>query len=763
MATVRGACARLRSDALKIAMMLALSLVLVPPGLVLGQAAVDEPANQRTTAQRAVSHTVSLDDEEFSPQTITVAPGDSVTWEWADDDEHNVWSDAGQAETFQSENQEGGSFTHTFTRVGSFDYVCTEHEDDMTGRVVVRQPAGATDTTPPAAPTGLSASGGQRSVSLNWADNTESDVADYVVERRAVGAAWPVVASPSASSYVDSGLSDATTYVYRVRAYDTAGNPSAPSAEVTATTAAAAPGGGGNHTVAVTNNSFTPSTVSVAQGDTVNWQWASGSSTHNVRSNSGQAETFSSADQSSGSFTHTFTQQGRFSYVCTRHSGMNGTVVVGQPPVGTDTTPPAAPTGQSASGGQRSVSLDWADNPESDVAGYRVERRTAGGTFSEVASPGGSSYVDAGLSDATSYVYRVRAYDLSGNVSAPSGEVSATTADAPPSGERSVSIGGYEFAPSNITVNKGDTVVWRWTGPDTNHDVSSTPGQAETFQSHPGVPAGNVSGPPAGGTYSHKVDQLGTFSYLCRVHPEMTGTVKVVESGAPAQQESSPSQTAPPPAPGPEGTAAPGSVDHAVGIANLKFSPGDLTISQGDSVTWRWTGADKNHSVRSSPGEREAFDSHPGVRLGQINGPPAGGKYKRVFSTLGTVSYFCPVHPSMKGTINVRERGRPPAVDQAPPRISAARARVRGRRVLVRFRLSEPARVTAKLMRRGSGRQRVARRMKTYRLAGKRGANVRRLKLPRSARRGSYRLVLVALDAKGNRSAPRATAMRVRR
>jgi hypothetical protein len=98
---------------------------------------------------------------------------------------------------------------------------------------------------------------------------------------------------------------------------------------------------------------------------------------------------------------------------------------------GGDTTPPAAPTGLGATAGNGSVTLDWADNGEGDLAGYNVFRATtAGGPYSQV--NGGpvmsSDYVDTGLANGTTYYYVVTAEDVSGNESGQSGEASATPA-----------------------------------------------------------------------------------------------------------------------------------------------------------------------------------------------------------------------------------------------------------------------------------------------------------------------------------------------
>jgi plastocyanin len=82
----------------------------------------------------------------------------------------------------------------------------------------------------------------------------------------------------------------------------------------------------GSNTVTVGNNFFSPASLAIATGATVTWQWAAGAVTHNVTFDDG----IRSVDQSSGSFTRTFTAAGTFPYHCTIHGAqaMQGTVTV---------------------------------------------------------------------------------------------------------------------------------------------------------------------------------------------------------------------------------------------------------------------------------------------------------------------------------------------------------------------------------------------------------------------------------------------------
>ena len=103
-----------------------------------------------------------------------------------------------------------------------------------------------------------------------------------------------------------------------------------------------------------------------------------------------------------------------------------------------DITPPATPTGLSATGGSGTITLDWADNGDADLAGYRVY---AAGSATPLASTTASAYVRSGLAAATTFGFTVTAVDHVGNESAPSALASATTLPAitvaPPVGERS--------------------------------------------------------------------------------------------------------------------------------------------------------------------------------------------------------------------------------------------------------------------------------------------------------------------------------------
>jgi hypothetical protein len=86
---------------------------------------------------------------------------------------------------------------------------------------------------PPAAPTGLNATVGDKQVALTW--NASATATSYNVKRgTAHGGPYTTVNSPTGTSYTDIGLTDGTQYYYVVSAVN-AGGESANSTEVSAT------------------------------------------------------------------------------------------------------------------------------------------------------------------------------------------------------------------------------------------------------------------------------------------------------------------------------------------------------------------------------------------------------------------------------------------------------------------------------------------------------------------------------------------------
>jgi plastocyanin len=77
-------------------------------------------------------------------------------------------------------------------------------------------------------------------------------------------------------------------------------------------------------------------------------------------------------------------------------------------------------------------------------------------------------------------------------------------------------------------------------------------------------------------------------------------------------------------------------------IANFSFSPKTFTVPAGATVTWT-NHDDVPHAVMSADNQ---FKKSTVLKPGQ--------SFSHTFATTGTYSYFCSIHPRMKGEIIVK-------------------------------------------------------------------------------------------------------------
>jgi plastocyanin len=86
-------------------------------------------------AQAAASATVSIGDNFYSPASVSVAVGDTVTWANNGQAQHSATADDGSFDT--GVFGPGGSRSHTFNQAGTFSYFCTVHGQAQSGTVRV--------------------------------------------------------------------------------------------------------------------------------------------------------------------------------------------------------------------------------------------------------------------------------------------------------------------------------------------------------------------------------------------------------------------------------------------------------------------------------------------------------------------------------------------------------------------------------------------------------------------------------------------------
>ncbi len=177
--------------------------------------------------------------------------------------------------------------------------------------------------------------------------------------------------------------------------------------------------------------------------------------------------------------------------------------------------------------------------------------------------------------------------------------------------------GNPNFTPNTVTVPKGDII--RWTNNDTvPHTVTNAP-DGSIFDSSLIAP---------GKTYSLDTSKLnGTeYDYMCTVHPFMTGKIVIIQPLVANV------------------TISKGASTQSAG--QKYFDPASLSVKVGTTVTWTNQDA-ASHTVTSgdpSAGPSGTFDS-------SLIKP--GDTFKHAFTTAGTTSYFCTVHPWMTGKVIV--------------------------------------------------------------------------------------------------------------
>lgn len=125
---------------------------------------------------------------------------------------------------------------------------------------------------------------------------------------------------------------------------------------------------------------------------------------------------------------------------------------------GNDATTPAKPTSPSAAAGYQSITLTWTapqynvdaqgdpdnNSPLKDLFQYRIYRGTTTNPTTLVGRVSGEIFTDSGLNDGTTYYYRIKAVDFTGNESDYSDNASATTNSALLDGFNSATVFLYK-------------------------------------------------------------------------------------------------------------------------------------------------------------------------------------------------------------------------------------------------------------------------------------------------------------------------------
>ncbi|HVU18608.1 MAG TPA: malectin domain-containing carbohydrate-binding protein [Candidatus Didemnitutus sp.] len=384
----------------------------------------------------------------------------------------------------------------------------------------------------PAAPTGLTASPGNAQVTLNW--TASSGATTYNVYRATSSngeGSTAIQTGVTGTSFTNTGLTNGTTYYYKVAAVNSVGT-SAQSNEASAAPSASGPppntavlrinaGGGavspfaadsgysaGNQfsSSATINTSGVTNAAPAAVYQDVRWNasfnytlggltagssyvvrlhfvelsfTAAGQRTFNVAINGTNVlsnfDIFAAVGQNHAlerEFNATANSSGQIVVAFTQGTADNPSIAGLE--IWTPAGAPAAPTGLTASPASTQVTLNW--TASSGATSYNVYRGTsANGESSTAIQTGvtGTSFTNTGLTNGTTYYYKVAAVNSSGT-SAQSNEASATP------------VAGIPSAPTGLTASPGNaqaTLNWTASSGATSYNVyrgTSSNGESST-------------------------------------------------------------------------------------------------------------------------------------------------------------------------------------------------------------------------------------------------------------------------------------------
>jgi plastocyanin len=271
--------------------------------------------------------TVQGVEDAFSPSAVTIAAGGTVTWTMVDEEHDVTWTGAAPPGGSIGRMDRGQSVSRTFPGAGTFAYRCSRHDGKHGGTVTVQGAEQAVFTSVQVSPASPAvAAGGTVQLTATPLDQQGRAIAGLPAATwTASDATRATVSAAGVVSGVAAGTATVTARITHagvareaavtVTVGGTAPPPPPPTAPTTAT-------------VTTPGTTFSPASVSIATGGSVTWQFT-GSTRHNVTF-TGTAPTGGNVPDTDagGSATRRFGAAGTYGYTCTRHAGMNGTVVV---------------------------------------------------------------------------------------------------------------------------------------------------------------------------------------------------------------------------------------------------------------------------------------------------------------------------------------------------------------------------------------------------------------------------------------------------
>lgn len=348
------------------------------------------------------------------------------------------------------------------------------------------QSPGVTPAVPvavPVPPTGLNATPGDAQVSLDW--TPVAGASSYNVYRStSPGSQGSKLGSSPTAQYIDTAVSNGTTYYYAVTADNAAGEgaASAPSSGVTPTAPVTAPPA--------------PTGVNAVAGNgqvSVSWTAVTGATSYNVYRSTSAAAQGANVGSSAGTGYDDATAVNGTTYyyqvtaVNAAGEGAASTQSSGATPAA-PLTAPAAPASVNATDGVAEVTVSWTAVP--GAMSYKVYRSTTQGQRGAlIGTSSSTTLADSTVLDGTTYYFVVTASNAVGE-----GAASAVASVTPATSWTTVKVGGGGYVPgiiyhptvANLRYARTDVAgVYRW-----DHAISSWTALTDGF----GRPDGSFQG-----------------------------------------------------------------------------------------------------------------------------------------------------------------------------------------------------------------------------------------------------------------------------
>ncbi len=304
------------------------------------------------------------------------------------------------------------------------------------------------DTTPPANPTGFTATPGDSQVQLNWINPTDTDFQGVIVKRKT--GSYPTgptdgttVYTGTGTAHLDLGRTNGITYYYAIYAYDEVPNYSSGALANATPTGAPDTTPPGN----VTGFTAAPGNMEIQ----LNWTNPTDADFAGVRIKRGPAGGTCPTGPADGTTVYEglgeswndvgLTNGTLYCYAAFAFDGVpnyaSGVTASATPTAPPDTVPPGNVISLTATAGDRQVGLTWTNPVDPDFQGTTIVRKTGSSPTGPsdgiiVYDGSGNSAVDSGLTNDTTYYYGAFAHDAVPNYASGAFAQATPSGTAPP-------------------------------------------------------------------------------------------------------------------------------------------------------------------------------------------------------------------------------------------------------------------------------------------------------------------------------------------